>query len=350
MPKFRSAQLDRQLADVLPFGIALVDASGYPLWWNRVAERMFGFYSEDNQDSSVVKLLMNSDFPKIFADKEEHSQVEIDAPYRSNRRLRLQLRSYGDNTWLVISEDITDIHKLRGIRQDFVANVSHELRTPLTVFCGYLELLLEKPDEDVGVLVEMLRQMSSQAKRMQNLISDLLWLSRLETKSVSPASLGAIDAVTLIDYVYRDGMALAKTKGKRLDFRLAIDQQLQIKGDLEELRSAFANIISNAVRYTPDGGKISICWYEDASGIKFEVRDTGIGIPDKHISRITQRFYRTNEARSCEQGGSGLGLAIVKHVLLRNNGKLEIESREGVGSTFRCVFPLQQIVQSPALI
>lgn len=346
MPKYQSVQTDRQLAEKLPYGIALVDANAELLWWNRTAERMFGFYAEDNQASSLLVLLEETEFHRLFQSKDEHLQIEINSPHRSNKRLRLQLRSYDDNAWLVISEDVTDVHKLRAIKQDFVANVSHELRTPLTVFCGYLELLLEKPDEDSAVLVEMLKQMSGQGRRMQNLINDLLWLSRLETKSVCDVDVTVVDVSTLIHYIHNDALALCKSSGKLLQFTLEVDACLQLKGNLDELRSAFANIVSNAVRYTATNGQVRIRWFEDAVGLKFQVTDTGLGIPEKYIPRITQRFYRTDEARSCEQGGTGLGLAIVKHVLLRNQARLEIESTPGVGSVFTCVFPLQAAVRS----
>ncbi len=343
-----ASNTDRRLADVMPNAIVLVDMNSQMLWWNRAAERMFGFYVEGNQEKSLLELLSSPEFEQVFLDKDEHTRTVIVRPNRPSRRLSLQLRAYEENTWLVIGEDVTDVFKLRAMRQEFVANVSHELRTPLTVFCGYIEMLLEQPEEDAEALCEMLKQMSAQGKRMQNLINDLLWLSRLETKP-DRIEMASVNMSALIDYIHKDALQLCKSSDKQLTFSLEVNPDLQLLGDFEELRSAFANIVSNAVRYTPSAGRIAIRWFTDNAVAKFQVQDTGLGIPEKYIPRITQRFYRTEQARSCEQGGTGLGLAIVKHVLLRNSAKLEIVSKVGVGSTFTCAFAGDNVVMNKSL-
>jgi two-component system phosphate regulon sensor histidine kinase PhoR len=227
------------------------------------------------------------------------------------------------------------------VRRDFIANVSHELRTPLTVVNGFLETLIDAQSENGTTRQHHLQLMHEQAQRMHRLVEDLLTLSRLESRE-TPVADEVVDVRQLVREVADEARALSLGRHQ-------IDVDLTpgfVRGSREELRSAFGNIVSNAVRYTPDGGSISLAWREDASGGRFEVSDTGLGVAPDHIPRLTERFYRVDKSRSRETGGTGLGLAIVKHVLLRHGGHLDVQSEIGRGSTFSAVLPVERLLAS----
>lgn len=227
------------------------------------------------------------------------------------------------------------IEKLETMRRDFVADVSHELRTPLTVIHGYLEMLCSK-DYD-SQLKKIFQQMYQHSLRMGNVIEDLLLLSRLETIPEEAEAAQKI-LVAKVLHELRDAL-LPMSADKQHNVILEVDAELLLVGYLDELNSLFSNLMSNAIKYTPARGEITIKWYQKGTYAIFEVTDTGIGIAQQDIPRLTERFYRVDKARSRVSGGTGLGLAIVKHVLLRHNGELEIDSVLGEGSTFRCLFP-----------
>ncbi len=230
-----------------------------------------------------------------------------------------------------------NIQQLERMRRDFVANVSHELRTPLTVLHGYLELLLnEKWDKQKK---NMFTQMQQQTARMENLIEDLLWLSQLENDGDEIIEKKAVDVAELISSICKEAKTVSGGDHK---FEITANKNLMLRGNEKELRSLFSNLIFNAVKYTPAGGKISTEWFEKDHQACFCIRDTGIGIEPHHIPRLTERFYRVDPARSRASGGTGLGLAIAKHVLIRHQGKLVIESQLGQGSVFTCIFPKGQ--------
>ncbi len=220
--------------------------------------------------------------------------------------------------------------------KDFVANISHELRTPLTVFLGYLELLQGEHQFPHEQQQEIFAHMTGQAQRMERLVNDLLLLSRLESDLPDKETHVDVNVAKMLAEIMLDAKTLSADQHH--EFILDADSDLILKGDDEELRSAFSNLIYNAVRYTPAEGRIEIKWYQDENGKHLTVEDTGIGIAEKYLPQITQRFYRVDKARSRGKGGTGLGLAIVKHVLLRHKGKLSIKSRLNVGSTFSCSF------------
>jgi two-component system phosphate regulon sensor histidine kinase PhoR len=248
---------------------------------------------------------------------------------------------YGNEQLLLVARDNTRLHKLEQIRRDFVANVSHELRTPLTVISGFLETLGDFPRINAQDRKHALQLMSQQTARMQHIVDDLLLLSRLETDQ-RPVRLEQVAVPDLLDTMADEAKTLS---GGKHAIRLEVEQDLHLHGNPEELRSAFTNLVSNAVRYSPGGGTITIRWFADARGAHFQVQDTGVGIAEHDIPRLTERFYRVDTARSRQSGGTGLGLAIVKHVLERHNAVLEISSELGEGSTFSCDFPSSEILR-----
>ena len=255
------------------------------------------------------------------------------------------IRPYGEGTKLVLSQDITERERNDAMRRDFVANVSHEIRTPLTVLAGFIETMGNLPLTDAERR-RVLELMSQQTTRMHTLVGDLLTLAQLEG-SPRPASDRWVAVQKIFNQVQADAEALSAGRHS-LGFDGA--DAMQIAGAEAELLSAVANIVNNAVRYTPSGGRIDVSWrlHPDGAG-EIEVRDTGIGIEREHLPRLTERFYRVDGSRSRDTGGTGLGLSIVKHVAQRHGGELEMSSEPGKGSSFRLVFPAARIRRADAL-
>jgi two-component system phosphate regulon sensor histidine kinase PhoR len=252
--------------------------------------------------------------------------------------LEVQIFPYGDKQKLVLSQDISQIEKTDAMRRDFVANVSHELKTPLTVLAGFLETVseLELNQEERDRYLEM---MSVQTGRMKTLVEDLLTLAKLEGNPEPPIS-QVVNMPNMLARLKLDAEGLSQGK-HQITFDKVSDKN--VLGDDLELYSAFGNLVSNAVRYTPEGGKVSVTWSQTGEEIELCVSDTGPGIAAEHIPRLTERFYRVDRSRSRETGGTGLGMAIVKHVINRHHGELKIDSTVGVGSRFCLVFPKQRI-------
>ncbi|NCX46131.1 MAG: phosphate regulon sensor histidine kinase PhoR [Burkholderiaceae bacterium] len=257
----------------------------------------------------------------------------------SSRILLLQAFPFSENRRLVLIQDITDLSKAEAMRRDFVANVSHEMRTPLTVMMGFLETVqtLDLPAEQKAQYLEM---MMDQGKRMKNLVEDLLTLANLEANS-QPAPLNSISMSYLMSLIKNDAYALSQGKHA---LNMNLNTSCNLLGEEREVLSAFSNLVSNAIRYTPEVGSVTVSWGINAAGEgEFSVTDTGPGISSEHIPRLTERFYRVDRSRSRETGGTGLGLAIVKHVASRHQAQLVVESTLGKGSTFTLRFPPERI-------
>jgi two-component system phosphate regulon sensor histidine kinase PhoR len=227
------------------------------------------------------------------------------------------------------------------MRRDFIANVSHELKTPVTVLAGFVETL---SDESIAMGASQrsryLGMMAEQARRMQRLVEDLLTLSTLES-SAAPVEAQPIDMHALVGELADEARALS---GARHRVEIQGRERARLVGAAAELHSAFSNLVSNAVRYTPEGGSVRLAWRTVEGKGVFSVSDSGIGIEARHIPRLTERFYRIDSGRSRESGGTGLGLAIVKHVLTRHQAVLDVASEPGRGSTFSAVFPAGRVL------
>ncbi len=325
---------DRLLAEALPEGIVFLDENDAIIWWNQVAERLLAL-APAHKNQRISHVISHEKLIKLIA--QPQGSIEIPARYDAATRLSLTLCPYWGEQRLLLAHDVTRTRHLEAMRQDFIANVSHELRTPLTVFHGYLELLQQHNGLDQEQLKAIITQMAGQSQRMERLVEDLLWLSRLEHDRPNKMDLQDVPVASILKNICEDATSLS---GKNQhQFILEIDESVALSGQAEELRSAFSNLIFNAVHYTPKGGTITVRWFADAKGKHLSVEDTGVGIPEKHIPRITQRFYRIDESRTTrDKEGTGLGLAIVKHVLLRHNGTLNIKSELGKGSIFCCTF------------
>jgi len=263
----------------------------------------------------------------------------------------VQLHAYGEGRSLLLSRDITAVAQADAMRRDFVANVSHEIRTPLTVLSGFVETLQSIP-MDAQASQHYLQLMSAQSDRMQSLVADLLMLSQLEGSQL-PSTQEKISLAALMLQVTTEGQAFSEwmaNKGEgpvhQLEFSPVPD--VYLTGSRSELLSAVSNLVSNAIRYTPLGGRIQIHWSSTPEGLMFIVKDSGPGIAAEHLPRLAERFYRVDRSRSRETGGTGLGLAITKHVMQRHGGELRIESAVGQGSTFKLVFPQSRVVVASA--
>lgn len=327
----------------MPDAAVVLKNQVYIEWFNRAAQHLLGLRQIEDNGQHIGKLLRHPEFIDYLETQERQESIKLYAPNDPERILRIHIVPYSGNRSLLIARDITRLHRLEQVRQDFVANVSHELRTPLTVITGFVETMRDSEDEFAQTWERPLALMAEQSARMQNIVNDLLLLARVE----SEADRSGDDSVAVGDIlrvILEEARALSDDKAHR--FSTDIDPGLRLYGRADELRSAFSNLLFNAVRYTPPGGSIRLRWYRDAEGAHFAVEDSGEGIAAHHIPRLTERFYRVDVSRSRAQGGTGLGLAIVKHVLCRHQGQLSIDSQLGKGSCFRCDFPKQRIVEA----
>ncbi|QBF24340.1 phosphate regulon sensor histidine kinase PhoR [Pseudomonas tructae] len=319
--------------------VIMLDSDGNLEWWNRAAETLLGLKTPQDSGQPVSNLVRHPRFKEYFEQENYLEPLEIPSPINDRMRVQLHITRYGNNEHLMLVRDVTRIHQLEQMRKDFVANVSHELRTPLTVIAGYLETLLDNVEEVNPRWVRALQQMQQQGGRMQTLLNDLLLLAKLEATDY-PSDNQPVAVDTLLQSIKGDAQALSGQRNQRIS--LEAEPGIRLKGSEAELRSAFSNLVFNAVKYTQDEGQIRIRWWADDQGAHLSVQDSGIGIDPKHLPRLTERFYRVDSSRASNTGGTGLGLAIVKHVLLRHRARLEISSVPGHGSTFTCHFsPVQ---------
>lgn len=335
----------RAASQAMPDGVVYLSDKDTIEWLNGRAEQHLGLDHARDIGVPLVGLVRNKALLQYLAGANGQGPLLLQSPRRPEIRLLIQVAPFGDGQKMVISRDITQIERLETMRQDFIANVSHELRTPLTVVGGFLETvkdgLDDLPREDINRYLGMALD---QATRMQRLIGDLLTLSALETSAPAPAE-DQIELVVLIRQVHQESELLSSGRHQIVLELGAYSAEDALIGSEKELHSAFANLASNAVRYTPAGGRIIIGWRRNAMGGVFWVEDNGPGIDPAHIPRLTERFFRADRGRSRETGGTGLGLAIVKHIVSRHQAELKIESTLGKGSRFSVHFPLARLKQ-----
>ncbi|MGM0952883.1 MAG: phosphate regulon sensor histidine kinase PhoR [Pseudomonadota bacterium] len=323
-------------------GVIMTNAQGIMEWWNGSAEQLLGFKRSTDQGQYIHNLIRTPAFKAYFDARDYREPLELNSPARPHIRLQMQISLFGDDDRLIVAKDVTRLYQLEQMRRDFVGNVSHEMRTPLTVISGYLETLVDHSDELPQKWRRAINTMAEQSSRMEALITDLILLSRIETgEHTADNTLTDPDALTR--QICQDAQALSGDKQHDISFEIG-DQRL-LKGDESQLRSAFSNLIFNAVKYTPAGGRIRVQWSTNREGAHLSVKDSGIGIDPVHIPRLTERFYRADPSRHKDTGGTGLGLAIVKHVLINHDGNLEIRSKPGEGSEFICHFPKERLVE-----
>ncbi len=329
----------RNAAEALPEGMVILDATNRVEWANARAEAHLGIDLERDIGAPLLNFVRQPEVVRYFEIGDFTESVVVDSLREPGTTLSIQVVPFGIEERLLISRNITQLEAVARMRRDFIANVSHELKTPLTVVSGFIETLQDLELEP-RQRTRYLQLMAEQAKNMQRLVDDLLTLSTLESDQNALVE-AEFDVVPLLLQVSADAKALS---AGRHAVALDIADHAIVIGSRDELGSAFGNLVSNAIRYTPEGGAITLAWRVDDEGHGvFSVTDTGIGIAPEYIPRLTERFYRVDRSRSRETGGTGLGLAIVKHVLLRHQAELDVMSEPGSGSTFSVLLPPRRV-------
>ncbi len=334
----------QKAAEAIPDGMVLLDVQNRIRWANRRAELHLGVSYPGDVGHAVVNFVRQPEIARYLDAAERLDPVVVDSQRQPGVTLSVQLVPFGAEERLLISRDISRLEAVAKMRRDFIANVSHELKTPLTVISGFVETMQDLELEP-RQRTRYLQLMQEQARSMQRLVSDLLTLSSLESEQ-SPLHEGAFAVVPLLLELSADAKGLSQGQHA---VALDLGDAAMVRGSRDELASAFGNLVSNAIRYTPPGGTVTLSWRVDGDGSGiFAVTDTGIGIAPEHIPRLTERFYRVDRSRSRATGGTGLGLAIVKHVLLRHQAALEIDSVPGRGSRFAVRLPASRVARTVA--
>lgn len=334
----------RRAAQAMPDGVVTLTHEFQIVWCNDNAASLFGLDAHSDSGRPITNLVRNPEFQTYIQHRDWQRAVVFRTARAEPRVVSVQLIEYGEGQILLMARDITQFDRLETMRRDFVANVSHELKTPLTVLAGFLETLREHDDDMPDAQrAHCLALMDEQATRMRRIVEDLLTLSALEGAPLAPRD----HAVALDPLFDRIDNAAKSLSGGRHTIRFECERGCALLGNETELGSAFENLVSNAIRYTPEGGQIEVGFSIDRRAAEpvahFWVQDTGIGIEASHIPRLTERFYRVDRGRSRESGGTGLGLAIVKHVLARHEASLHVESTVGAGTTMRVDFPARRL-------
>ena len=331
----------RDGAEALPDAIIVLTAEWSIVWCNKLAQQLAGLRWPMDEHQRIDNLIRNPEFQLFLQQKQFDGSLELVSPLSDEVTLEYRVLQYGEKQYLLIIRDITQIKQLEQIRKDFVANVSHELRTPLTVLQGYLEVMDADNMPAAPIWQKAHTVMLEQTKRMDALVQQLLTLSRIEAAAKVQFD-AVVDVPAMLHLLEQEAHSLNREKQHKLLFQ--VDPTLQVTGITEELRSAFSNLITNAIKYTPPGGEIQVCWQRQHQKALFSVSDNGEGIAPHHVKRLTERFYRVDEARTRSSGGTGLGLAIVKHVLSRHHSKLMIFSEPKRGSSFSFSLPSELVV------
>lgn len=328
------AQLNRlqEATSSLKDGVVLLDAQDHVVFWNSAAAKLLGLKTQD-QRQPLTNMLRDPEFAAYLEAAYFAEPVTVASPRNEANILELQFSVFGAGDRLVIVRDVTRLQRLEKMRSEFVANVSHELRTPLTVLKGYLESLEDNSEQLPKPMQKAVSHMQQQSERMQHLVDDLTLLSKLETLPPS-TSREPVELVSMASRLKADAERLSPAHPVVLQ-----GEPLTIYGNANQLHSAFGNLLTNALRYTPAGTEIILRWGQDERGVFFAVADNGPGIDPLHVPHLTERFYRVDAGRGRAEGGTGLGLAIVKHALARHLGFLDIESKLGRGSEFSCRLP-----------
>ncbi|MBH0040054.1 phosphate regulon sensor histidine kinase PhoR [Pseudoalteromonas sp. SWN166] len=331
----------RDGAEAVPDAVVVLQNDLSIVWCNQLALKVLGLQWPTDHGQRLDNLIREPKFAKYMHKGEFDDALELDNGHSIEQVLEFRVMPYASTQLMVVVRDVTRLKQLEQMRKDFVANVSHELRTPLTVVTGYLEMMDGDMMPPPAMWNKAQNTMLEQCKRMDSLVSQLLSLSRIEGARRQDND-KAINVPQLLGYIHTEANSINQDKGHELIFN--IDKSLDIKGSEDELRSAFSNLVFNAIHYTKPGGKVEVCWQRKNNKACFSVTDNGDGIAPEHINRLTERFYRVDKARSRTTGGSGLGLAITKHVLTRHDSKLNISSEVNKGSCFSFEFSMDKIV------
>ncbi|MBL1418376.1 MAG: phosphate regulon sensor histidine kinase PhoR [Moritella sp.] len=325
----------REGAEALPDAVVALDTDFSIMWCNKLAQQMIGLKWPEDAHQHIGNLIRTPDFIQYLNSKDYREPLEITSPIHHAKTLEIRVMTYTDDQSMLVARDVTELRQLEQVRRNFMGNVSHELRTPLTVLKGYLEML--EPDEGDKMFARAHKVMSEQTARMDSLVNQLLALSRIEAAQAVDFE-KQVDIPFMLSMLEQEVLILGADKALKVEFH--VEHGLFAMGDESQLRSAVSNLIYNAVRYTPEQGKVVVEWKQTSAGGSFSVTDNGDGISAEHVHHLTERFYRVDDARSRDSGGSGIGLSIVKHVLSNHDSVLEIDSKVNEGSCFSFTLPL----------
>ncbi len=325
----------RKSTAALPDAVIVLGEYDEISWFNQAAKKTLGLKTSD-KGQRIPNLIRTPAFVNFLIKKDSDAVLSISSPINKNITLQIKIVNYGKNAHLLVAHDVTYLKNIERMRKNFVDNISHELRTPLTVLKGYLETLNDMDDQHSPLLTHSLEQMHNQTLRMQHLVDDLLLLANLETQKIS---MDCVSIKTLLKQICSESSALESLNNR---IELFIDTDLNILGNDQELRSAFSNLVVNALKYSPEESIVMVQLQQEDNTLVLTVTDQGEGIPEQEISKVTERFYRINAKRKQQKSGTGLGLSIVKHVLARHDAQLVITSELGKGSCFKCIFPQQR--------
>lgn len=330
--------MDSKIINALDDGVVILDNNGKITDCNRAAINLLGLPKNTPNRLTIDQIINQPLFDEFWSQK---SKSQVNIQFKKTSWLGLTLKKLDQKNYILTIKDITHINHLERMRQDFVANVSHELRTPLTVIQGYLEMLLEMDSFEEDHL-QWLTQMQEQGGRMQELVEGLLKLSQIENKDKLGAEKNAIDVPRMLNNL----IGSHTRQNNPVNLILECEPNLKLLGNSQDIQSLFSNIVTNAIKYSPDGGDVTINWFTKDNKAYFSVKDQGMGIAKKHIPRLTERFYRVDKSRSYSlgRGGTGLGLAIVKHILIQHQAELDIESEPNLGSHFTSIFPEERTI------
>lgn len=341
----------QKAALALPYGATMLDTKHNIVWCNPTAEMHWGISLVRDQMQTITYIIRHPEFIAYLNGQNHHEPLKLKISRSAENAalqectLAVKIVRVSEERILLLSQDVSERERLETIRRDFVANVSHELRTPLTVMAGFLETMDIAGNASTELNHKALTHLRNQTVRMQQLVDDLLTLSRLEDEH-NKLHEAAIDIPALITALIQEAEQLSRGQ-HRIVASLGKDW---LQGSLSEITSAFGNLINNAIRYTPAGSEIRVSWQQKENQLAFKVSDNGEGIAPEHIPRLTERFYRVDRGRSRASGGTGLGLAIVKHVLMRHGAKLDISSSQDIeqhGAAFTALFPINRQISPP---
>ena len=334
----------RKSTNAMPDGAVIIDGNHEIVRCNKASKWLAGLKPKKDRGQRLDNIIRDPALTELLHSADQGNSIEIKSPIKDGNWLDCRIVPYGVDQKLVFLRDVTERMRLSKMRRDFVANASHELRSPLTVISGYLDALADDPEKPAD-WVGPVDQMQAQARRMTQIVSELLELSGLEGASKAPSN-EIVDVAGLaagIKKSYSDHEEIA-------EIVVNMESSAQIRGSSSQIESVIANLVSNAVRHTPPDGTVTISWRSGPEGADLVVQDTGEGIAEEHIPRLTERFFRVDRARTRDDGGIGLGLAIVKHVLNRHDADLFISSEADEGATFCCHFPPERIVVDPPIL
>ena len=321
-------------AEALMDGVVALNESNEIIWSNRKSQIMLNLNPRKDTGQPINYILRNTDLIKYLEEESYDETIKINLDTDSNKIVEIKIVYFGEKQKVMVIKDISQGVKIESNRKEFISNVSHELKTPLTVILGFIETLENMFGPKDTEHKNILKIMSGQANRMSKLIDDLLMLSNVESSLFQNRSEKLL-MQTIMSKLKKDISAL-NIKNHKIKYQ--IEDKLNVYGSKKEIVSAFLNLITNAIRYTEKNGSISISWGLINGLPIFEVKDTGSGIEQKHINKITERFYRVDEDRSRDSGGTGLGLSIVKNIINQHEGELKITSAVGIGSSFKLIF------------